>query len=342
MEASAELVRIAAAAAAAAATPTQPAAAPEADAGKEVEEQRQQGGLEGMQAEGTQQEPEQATGEQPASQQEHLGAQQEPSASQQGLPAPQQPAPQGPLAQPGQEPAAQPAMRQPPQAPPSACTAAQGQCQAGSATSNAAQGPGEAGSAELEREHMEPWLQPHAVLEPLSAPGQAHNSSANPHMLRLEALLPQAPASAVTGSQGEGAAEAAQPPLADLLGRLSVQWVSRLLPFMKKQCLGPVRPYDACVCMQARQARLPNEALLDEAWLQQATALGTGALSNQPLLLDLNDARMTFRIRRGQGLGELAHAPACILPAPPKAWRLHRLHARVLHCWQAIMAAWLT
>lgn len=50
-------------------------------------------------------------------------------------------------------------------------------------------------------------------------------------------------------------------------------------------------------------------------------AMETGALPDQapqPLLLDLNDARMTFQIRRGRDVDDLANAPASILPAPPK------------------------
>ena len=67
---------------------------------------------------------------------------------------------------------------------------------------------------------------------------------------------------------------------------------------------------------QAKAAKLPNRALLDESWLQGA-ALEAGCLPKPALLLDLNDPNMTFEMRQGHDTAELANAPATILPALP-------------------------
>lgn len=113
-------------------------------------------------------------------------------------------------------------------------------------------------------------------------------------MLRLEATLQlQQPTAAASQEAGTEAADE-QPSAAACLAALAVQW--------------------------AWQARLPNQALQEEHWLREDSAWDASAAPYQapPLLLDLNDAAMTFQMLRGHNAAELAHAPASILPAPPK------------------------
>jgi hypothetical protein len=114
-------------------------------------------------------------------------------------------------------------------------------------------------------------------------------------MLRLEATLQlqQPPAAADQEADPQAADE--QQSATACLAALAVQW--------------------------AWQAKLPNQALQEEHWLQEDDAWDAAAAPDQappPLLLDLNDAGMTFQMLRGHSAAELAHAPASILPAPPK------------------------
>lgn len=93
---------------------------------------------------------------------------------------------------------------------------------------------------------------------------------------------------------------------------------------------------------QAKAAKLPNRALLDEYWLQGA-ALEAGCLPKPALLLDLNDPNMTFEMRQGHDTAELANAPATILPALPNVLPpLHSLTPSSQHLHMLMLVASIT
>lgn len=152
-------------------------------------------------------------------------------------------------------------------------------------------------------------LNPNLELEPLfgGRTSSPDRKMQHPPMLRLELALQQTadqhpqsapdmagPSNAAAGQQsGSDAVNGAQQKsAAEHLEELATLW--------------------------ARQLRAPNAALAQGARLEHAAPGGENGQHKVQLLLDVNDSSMTFELRRGQELGDLAKAAATIVPAPPK------------------------
>ena len=75
--------------------------------------------------------------------------------------------------------------------------------------------------------------------------------------------------------------------------------------------------------VQAKSTRAPNQALQDLLWMSEVADVPQMLLEqgHLPLLLDLNDANLTFEMLHGHSTFELQQAPATIIPAKSKASR---------------------
>ena len=73
--------------------------------------------------------------------------------------------------------------------------------------------------------------------------------------------------------------------------------------------------------VQAKSTPAPNQALQDPLWMSDVADAPQMLLEqgHLPLLLDLNDANLTFEMLHGHFTSELQQAPATIIPAKSKA-----------------------